>query len=78
MAPSLRAELVAAAVLHDIGYSHVDTGLHALDGARFLAGLGFSRVVCNLVVHHTASTFEAEESNGGRTQSGGFRRLGAR
>ena len=59
--PALRAELGTAAVLHDIGYGHVDTGLHALDGARLLAGLGFSRVVCNLVVHHMASTFEAEE-----------------
>lgn len=59
--PSMRAELVAAAVLHDIGYAHPDTGLHALDGARFLAAQGFSPVVCNLVVHHTASTYEAEE-----------------
>ena len=59
--PSLRADLVAAAVLHDIGYAHLDTGLHALDGARFLAAEGFSPVVCNLVVHHTASTYEAAE-----------------
>ena len=59
--PALRADLIAAATLHDIGYGHVDTGLHPLDGARFLAGLGFSPVVCNLVVHHSASTFEAEE-----------------
>jgi putative nucleotidyltransferase with HDIG domain len=61
VAAPLRAELVVAAVLHDIGYGHLDTGLHALDGARFLAEFGFSRVVCNLVAHHTASTFEAEE-----------------
>ncbi len=59
--PALRAELLAAATLHDIGYGHVNSGLHPLDGARLLAALGFSRVVCNLVVHHSASTFEAEE-----------------
>lgn len=59
--PSVRAELVAAAVLHDIGYAHPDIDLHALDGARFLAAQGFSRVVCNLVAHHTASTYEAIE-----------------
>ena len=59
--PSVRAELVAAAVLHDIGYAHPELGLHALDGARFLAGHGFSPVVCHLVAHHTASTFEATE-----------------
>lgn len=59
--PSLRAELVAAAVLHDIGYAYPDTGLHALDGARFLAAERFSPVVCNLVAHHSASTYEADE-----------------
>ena len=50
-----------AAVLHDIGYGHVESGFHPLDGARFLARAGFSAVVCNLVVHHSASTYEAEE-----------------
>ena len=59
--PSLRADLVAAAVLHDIGYAHPDTGLHAVDGARFLAAEDFSPAVCNLVAHHTASTYEASE-----------------
>ena len=61
LAPALRADLTAAAVLHDIGYGHVETGFHPLDGARFLARAGFSAVVCNLVVHHSASTYEAEE-----------------
>ena len=61
IAPALRADLTVAAVLHDIGYGHVETGFHPLDGARFLAGQGFSLVVCNLVVHHSASTYEAEE-----------------
>ena len=61
LAPALRADVVTAAVLHDIGYGHVDTGLHALDGARFLKRVGFAAVVCHLVAHHTASTVEAEE-----------------
>ena len=62
IAPALRGDLTVAAVLHDIGYGHVETGFHPLDGARFLARQGFSLVVCNLVVHHSASTYEAEES----------------
>lgn len=33
----------------------------ALDGARFLAGEGFSSVVCHLVAHYSASTYEAKE-----------------
>lgn len=62
LAPSaVRAELAAAAVLHDIGYGYPATGFHPLDGARFLAGQGFSATVCNLVAHHSASVFEADE-----------------
>lgn len=56
----VRAELVAAALLHDIGYAHPTTGFHALDGARFLTSVGFSSVVCCLVLNHSASTYEAE------------------
>ena len=56
----VRSELVAAAMLHDIGYAHPDTGFHALDGARFLHAAGFSPVVCCLVLNHSASTYEAE------------------
>jgi putative nucleotidyltransferase with HDIG domain len=52
-----RADLAVAAVLHDIGYGHVESGFHPLDGARFLARAGFSPVVCNLVVHDSASTY---------------------
>lgn len=59
--PALRSDLVTAAVLHDVGYAHRVTGFHALDGARYLAGLGFSPAVCALVVHHSASTLEAQE-----------------
>lgn len=62
LAPAaLRADLVTAATLHDIGYGHSVTGFHSLDGARYLASTGFSRTVCHLVVHHSASTLEAEE-----------------
>lgn len=58
---ALRVDLVAAATLHDIGYGYPVTGFHPLDGARYLASAGFSASVCHLVVHHSASTFEAEE-----------------
>lgn len=59
--PSVRADLVTAATLHDIGYAHPFTGFHPIDGARFLAELRFPRLVCNLVAHHTASFLEAKE-----------------
>ena len=59
--PAQRADLVAAATLHDIGYGHPRLDFHPLDGARYLAGLGFSATVCHLVAHHSASTYEAEE-----------------
>lgn len=62
LAPAaVRADLIAAATLHDIGYGHPTTGFHPLDGARFLAGLGFGATVCHLVAHHTASVVEADE-----------------
>ncbi|MGW4371855.1 hypothetical protein ACWEKT_40195 [Nocardia takedensis] len=40
--------LVAAAWLHDIGYSLklVRTGFHPVDGAEFLAGIGVSERLC--------------------------------
>jgi hypothetical protein len=60
IAPALRADLTVAAVLHDISYGNVETGFRPLDGARFLARTGFSPVVCNLVVDHSASTYDAE------------------
>lgn len=61
LAPWVRSDLVVAATLHDIGYGHVVSGFHPLDGARFLAGADFSATVCHLVAHHTASTYEADE-----------------
>jgi hypothetical protein len=53
--------LVAAAWLHDIGYSPVlrDTGFHPLDGARYLASLGHEREA-ELVAHHSGARFVAE------------------
>jgi len=58
--PFLRGDLVVAGMLHDIGYAHPHTGFHALDGARFLAASGFSRIVCSLVAWHSASEIEAQ------------------
>ena len=61
--------LVAAAWLHDVGYnpSLVDTGLHALDGARWLRTQGVDeRIVC-LVAHHSCASLEAEERGLGET-----------
>lgn len=56
-------DLVEAAWLHDVGYapSLVRTGLHALDGARYLRELGWDRGVVTLVAHHSASRVEAVE-----------------
>ena len=58
-----RVPLLAAAYLHDVGYAPAlrVTGLHSLDGARWLRGLGVDRRVCNLVAHHSSARFEAEE-----------------
>jgi putative nucleotidyltransferase with HDIG domain len=56
-------QLVAAAWLHDIGYSEYlsHTGLHALDGARFLRDRRWDREVVALVAHHSAARLEAAE-----------------
>jgi hypothetical protein len=52
--------LVAAAYLHDVGYSPEleGTGFHPIDGARWLRGLGHERLAA-LVAHHSAARFEA-------------------
>jgi putative nucleotidyltransferase with HDIG domain len=54
--------LVAAALLHDVGYapSLNRLGFHAVDGARFLRVQGQERLAC-LVAHHSGARFEAEE-----------------
>jgi putative nucleotidyltransferase with HDIG domain len=55
--------LVSAAYLHDIGYAAAarDTGLHQLDGARYLRSLGAGADLTGLVAHHTSATVEAAE-----------------
>lgn len=55
--------LLVAAWCHDLGYAPdlAITGLHPLDGARFLASHGYPTRLCQLVAHHSAATFEAEE-----------------
>ena len=61
--PSEGAMLDAAAWLHDIGYAPTlaDTGLHPLDGARFLVSSNWPERVINLVAHHSGARYEARE-----------------
>lgn len=61
LAAPWRDALVQAAWLHDIGYSPSIsiTGLHPLDGARFLRDLDWSKAICGLVAWHTRPTTEA-------------------
>ncbi|MGC5309268.1 HD domain-containing protein [Micromonospora zamorensis] len=58
-----RSALVTAAWLHDIGYAPavMVSGLHALDGARWLRKQGFDERVAGLVAYHSCAFFEAEE-----------------
>ncbi len=53
--------LVAAAYLHDLGYapSLIETGMHALDGARHLRAVGHERLA-GLVAYHSGAHGEAE------------------
>jgi putative nucleotidyltransferase with HDIG domain len=56
--------LEAAAWLHDIGYlaELARTGLHGLDGARYLRDLQHAEpLLCRLVAHHSCAVIEAEE-----------------
>lgn len=63
VAPADRELLVAAAWLHDVGYAPdlVDTGLHSLDGARYLRRNGYPQRLVGLVAHHTCARIEAAE-----------------
>lgn len=67
LAPAFNADkefLEAAAWLHDIGYlpELADTGLHALDGARYLRDVQHATpMLCRLVAHHSCAVIEAEE-----------------
>ena len=56
--------LEAAAWLHDIGYAPTiaQTGLHHLDGARYLRDTEHAdEMICRLVAHHSCGIVEAEE-----------------
>ena len=65
--PSLDADadlIEAAAWLHDIGYlpGLAETGLHGLDGARYLSDVQHAEpLLCRLVAHHSCAVIEAEE-----------------
>ena len=65
--PSLGADaelIEAAAWLHDIGYlpELAETGLHGLDGARYLRDIQHAEpLLCRLVAHHSCAVIEAEE-----------------
>jgi hypothetical protein len=61
VAAAEREVLVAAAWLHDIGYSPgLDaTGFHPLDGAAYLHQHGWSERICGLVARHSGSLFIA-------------------
>lgn len=54
--------LVAAALLHDVGYAPqiVRSGFHPLDGAYFLASLGAPRRLTSLIARHCCAALEAE------------------
>ncbi|SEE01089.1 HD domain-containing protein [Amycolatopsis lurida] len=60
-APTDADLLAAAGLVHDIGYAPelVDTGLHSLDGARYLRSVEAPQRLCALVAHHSAAYLEA-------------------
>jgi HD domain len=54
--------LVSAAWLHDVGYAPnlVVTGMHQLDGARYLRDVAHADdLICRLVAHHSCAFIEA-------------------
>jgi putative nucleotidyltransferase with HDIG domain len=55
--------LVAAAWLHDVGYSLEmgHTRFHPLDGARYLRAEGWPAPIVDLVAHHSGARYEAEQ-----------------
>ena len=67
LAPVLGADaelLEASAWLHDIGYAPglATTGLHQLDGARYLRDAQHAdAMLCRLVAHHSCAIVEAGE-----------------
>ncbi|MEQ4300530.1 HD domain-containing protein [Plantactinospora sp. B6F1] len=71
-----RDVLMAAAWLHDVGYSPdlVDTGFHSLDGARWLRRQEVDERVAGLVAHHSCAWLEAEERGLGSVLGAEFER----
>lgn len=67
LAPGLGTDaglLEAAAWLHDIGYlpELASSGLHGLDGARYLRDVQHADpMLCGLVAHHSCAIVEADE-----------------
>jgi hypothetical protein len=63
--PERAGLLVAAAYLPDVGYAEVaaGTGMHQLDGARYLRELGCDDSLCRLVAHHTFARIEARNKD---------------
>jgi HD domain len=67
LAPSLGPDaglLEAAAWLHDVGYlpELAATGLHGMDGARYIRDVQHAEpMLCRLVAHHSCAVIEAEE-----------------
>ena len=59
VAPEDRSVLIAAAWLHDIGYSPAlrDTGFHPLDGGLYLRAGGWDGRLAALVAHHSGARF---------------------
>ncbi len=78
VSPILKAEerphLLAVAYLHDIGYAPAlrHTGLHQLDGARWLRSLGYERLA-RIVAHHSEARFELT-LRGGRDELAAYER----
>jgi hypothetical protein len=60
---SVNEDLVCAAWLHDLGYAPelLETGMHALDGAKALERVNMRPLVVGLVAYHTGAVFEAAE-----------------
>ncbi|MEU6402080.1 HD domain-containing protein [Streptomyces sp. NPDC046985] len=71
--------LVCAAWLHDIGYAPklVDTGLHALDGARYLRDVEHADPrLCALVAYHSCAHIEARNRDLGDKLTAEFEPVG--
>lgn len=71
--------LTCSAWLHDIGYAPklVDTGLHALDGARYLRDVEHADPrLCALVAHHSCAHIEARNRGLGDELAAEFEPVG--